>query len=77
MAPNDPLFRRYGMRKSLITLFLVSGMLGLTSCYQKMGVSLHSPGVYEGKHDPLLAKLKNPDWQKKLSERFKMSQSDR
>lgn len=65
------------MRKLLITLFLVSGMFGLSGCYQKTGVSLHSPGKYEGKHDELLAKLKTPDWQHKLNERFKLSQTDR
>lgn len=65
------------MRKSVIALFLIGGIAGLNACYQELGVSLHSPGKYKGKHDDLLAKVKSPDWRQKLNDRFKMSQTDR
>ena len=65
------------MYKSVISLFFICGLFALTGCYQKAGVSLHEPGKYEGRSDPLLAKLKTTDWQHKLDERFKLSQTDR
>jgi len=65
------------MGKSLTTGIILGGVFLLGGCYQDVNVSLHDPGVYKGQHDALLAKLKTPDWQNKLSERFKMGQSDR
>jgi hypothetical protein len=65
------------MRKLLISLLLISGTLLLHACYQDVGITLHSPGKYKGARDALLAKLKTPDWQHKLNERFKLSQTDR
>lgn len=65
------------MRKSLIALFLIGSVVGLNACYQEVSVTLHSPGKYKGKHDELLGKLKTPEWQHKLNDRFKLSQTDR
>ena len=49
----------------------------LHACYQDVDVTLHKPGKYKGSTDPLLAKLNTPEWQSKLNERFKLSQTDR
>ena len=65
------------MRKLLIALFLSSASLLLHACYQDVDISVHEPGQYKGQKDPWLAKLKTPDWQHKLNERFKLSQTDR
>ena len=65
------------MRKLLTVLFLIGSVFTLNACYQKVGVSLHTPGKYKGTNDELLAKLKTPDWNNKLQERFKLSQTDR
>ena len=65
------------MRKSLTILFLICSGAVLHACYQDVGITLHEPGKYKGPTDPLLAKLKTPDWQTKLNERFKLSQTDR
>jgi len=65
------------MRKVFTALFLISSIALLHGCYQKMGISLHDPGKYKGANDELLAKLTTPDWQNKLNERVKLSQTDR
>jgi hypothetical protein len=65
------------MRKLLTGLILIASVFSLSACYQGVDVSLHKPGVYKGKSDELLAKLKTPDWNNKLQERFKLSQTDR
>lgn len=65
------------LRKTFSLILLCSGMLVLGGCYQDVNVSLHEPGKYEGRTDPLLAKLKTPALQAKLQQRFKLSQTDR
>jgi hypothetical protein len=65
------------MRILGIVLLVVSSSLLLSACYEKVGVSLHEPGEYKGQKDPLLTKMKDPQLQKDLEERFKVSQSDR
>lgn len=65
------------LRKLLGIVLIGSSVLLLGGCYRHADVSLHQPGKYTGKTDPLLAKLKNPDMQKKLQERFKTGQTDR
>ena len=49
----------------------------LWGCYESTDVAFHEPGVYEGKQDPLLGKLRQPEMQQQLVERFKMVQTDR
>jgi hypothetical protein len=49
----------------------------LWGCYQSADITFHEPGVYEGKQDPLLAKLRQPELQQQLIERFKKVQTDR
>ena len=51
--------------------------LGLASCYESADVTVHKPGVYKGNQDPLLQKLKSPELQQALVERFEMGQMDR
>ncbi len=65
------------MRILLTVLFLVSGSLVLTACYEDVDVSIHEPGEYKGQKDPLLSELKQQQLQKELDERFKAGQSDR
>jgi hypothetical protein len=49
----------------------------LWGCYAPVDIPLHEPGVYKGKQDPLLGKLRQPELQQQLVERFKMVQTDR
>jgi hypothetical protein len=65
------------MHKPVNVALIISSAFILSGCYQDVSVTLHTPGEYKGRTDPLLAKLKTPGWQNKLSERFKLSQSDR
>lgn len=77
MAASKPEHRQTMLLKSLSITFLCSCLLFLGGCYQDVSFSLHKPGEYKGRTDPLLAKLKNPDSQSKLQQRFKLSQTDR
>lgn len=48
----------------------------LAGCYESPDVTLSDPGQYNGKTDPLLAKLEGTDLQDKLGQRFE-NQTDR
>jgi hypothetical protein len=70
-----------GMQRANRSLALVAA-LGVvlfcsTGCTEKTTVTLHEPGVYKGKTDPLLAKQKDPEHIETLQQRFVMGQSDR
>lgn len=49
----------------------------LTGCYEDTDVTVHDPGVYKGKTDPLLAKMKTESLQGELDDRFRSVQMDR
>jgi len=62
------------------TLWIMAAALATTvlwGCYESTEVAFHEPGVYEGKQDPLLRKLRQPEFQQQLVERFKIVQTDR
>lgn len=63
--------------RGMTMALLLTGALGLSGCYDDVGVTLHEPGVYKGPSDPLLAKLKDKPLQQDLEQRFKTGQSDR
>jgi hypothetical protein len=63
-------------RNSLLILGTVM-LASLTGCYSSPNIALHSPGVYKGPTDPLLAKERDPQHQKALLERFNLVQRDR
>lgn len=65
------------MRKLTTLLVLVCAAFSLGGCYEDMGVSLHEPGEYKGKHDPLVSKMQQQDLQQSLDQRFKTGQTDR
>ncbi|MDY6980648.1 MAG: hypothetical protein SV201_12250 [Pseudomonadota bacterium] len=65
------------MRKLTIRLVLVGMTIALSGCYEDMGVTLHEPGEYKGKKDPLVATLKQQQMQESLEQRFKTGQTDR
>ena len=48
-----------------------------TACYENVGVSLHSPGVYKGKTDELVKKSGSAELQEKLRLRVETIQTDR
>jgi hypothetical protein len=52
------------------------GALLLGGCEDIQDVTLHEPGVYKGKTDPLLQRLEEPAEQQALEERFR-NQMDR
>jgi len=62
--------------KLWFTAVAIAGIM-LCGCYESPGITYHDPGVYKGKEDPLLAKLRQPDRQQQLIERFKNVQTDR
>jgi hypothetical protein len=59
------------VRYALATLVVI---MGLAFCsYESRETTLHEPGVYKGKKDPLLARQQ----QQMLIDRFKLVQTDR
>jgi hypothetical protein len=50
--------------------------LPLGGCGDIQDVTLHEPGVYKGKTDPLVQRLDQPEQQKELEDRFR-KQMDR
>lgn len=66
------------MRIKFSMLFVGAAIVAaLTGCYSSPNVALHSPGVYKGPTDPLLAIERNPEHQKALRERLDLVQRDR
>jgi hypothetical protein len=64
------------MSRKLLGMLVFSGtLLALSACYESADVTVHKPGVYKGARDPLLAKLRTPEMQKTLRERFALIQS--
>jgi hypothetical protein len=63
--------------RHLMLTLLLTGTAALSGCYQSTDVSLHEPGEYKGKKDPLLAYEGSAEQQQKLLERFKQVQTDR
>jgi hypothetical protein len=61
--------------RRLSSIFIVLAVLtGLTFCsYESRETTVHEPGVYKGKKDPLLARQQ----QQVLIDRLKLVQSDR
>lgn len=62
------------MRRLLLATTLLA--LGLTGCYESVGVTMHSPGEYKGAQDPLLDKLDDEALREQLDARF-AGQTDR
>lgn len=59
---------------------LLATALGLVGCQKAekaLDVDLHKPGQYMGKHDPLLDKSANPQFQRRLAARLERVQTDR
>jgi hypothetical protein len=49
----------------------------LWGCYESPDITIHEPGVYKGKQDPLLSKERQPAQKELLVERFHKVQIDR
>lgn len=56
-------------------LFAASLLLG--GCYESPDIEIYEPGVYKGREDPLLEKLKEPELQADLHQRLERGQTDR
>jgi hypothetical protein len=66
------------MSKHAHTMIAVATLsLLAAACHENVGVSLHSPGVYKGKTDDLIALSATSEHEKKLRERFLKVQTDR
>lgn len=64
--------------KLVSRLLVLSGVfVALSGCYESPGVTVYEPGVYKGARDPLVAKLRSPELQQQLKERFAQVQPDR
>lgn len=77
MAQNDLQYGTSRLRNILMILCLLGSVVSLSACYQSTDITLHEPGKYKGPTDPLLAKVKSPELRGKLTDRFKLSQTDR
>jgi len=65
-------------RIAVITALLTLAIpLVLSGCYESTGITLYEPGVYKGKTDPLLEKLRGDKLPAELEQRFKTGQTDR
>mgnify|MGYP003340003930 CR=1 FL=1 len=66
------------MSSKLLKLLVIGGALfTLSACYESPNVTVYKPGVYKGARDPLVAKLRSPELQQQLKERFAAVQPDR
>ena len=63
--------------RRIVALICVVISMGLVSCYQSPNATLHEPGVYKGKTDPLLEKERTPNQQEALRQRLRMAAKDR
>lgn len=61
--------------RSVIAALVVSLLLG--GCYESPDIEIYEPGVYKGREDPLLEKLKEPELQAELHQRLARGQTDR
>jgi len=59
----------------LIPVVILSSLL--TGCYEGVGFTLHSPGVYKGATDPLVAVSNSSEHQARLLKRLQTVQMDR
>ena len=64
-------------RQTLLVSFLMISLAALGGCYESGSVTVHKPGMYQGKEDPLLQKQRNAEANAALVERFKLVQTDR
>ncbi len=75
MAPPDrPVRQRDRITPLIGVLALVSCLAG---CQESATVTLHEPGQYQGKTDPLLATASAAGHHERLNERLEMIQTDR
>lgn len=64
--------------KALLLGTAAVGMLVTAGCYRNpSNVTMHSPGVYKGSTDPLIAKLKTPALTRALDNRATVAFQDR
>lgn len=75
-TPSRGLRAAAGAAVALSGCILVLGVL-LAGCYDDPDVTIHEPGVYKGKHDPLLEKMQTASLQGELDDRFRSVQMDR
>lgn len=63
--------------KAVILTATMVSLTGLSACYESADVTVHEPGVYKGRKDPLLEKQRDAAQQESLRQRFNMVQTDR
>ena len=65
--------------KRYLVLTFGASLIALTACseYESGEVALHEAGVYMGEKDPLVDKLRSPELEQALNERFTLVQTDR
>jgi len=63
--------------RRILPLICVVISMGLVSCYQSPNATLHEPGAYKGKADPLLEKERTQKQQETLRTRLRMAAKDR
>ncbi|MGW8247380.1 MAG: hypothetical protein ACWGOV_04645 [Acidiferrobacterales bacterium] len=63
--------------RRILMLACVAISMGLASCYQSPNATIHEPGAYKGKTDPLLEKESTPKQQEALRNRLSMASKDR
>jgi hypothetical protein len=63
--------------RRILALICVVISMGLASCYQSPNATLHEPGAYKGKTDPLLEKERTPKQQETLRTRLRLASKDR
>jgi len=60
-----------------LPVICVAISMTLVSCYQSPNATLHEPGAYKGKTDPLLEKERMPKHQEALRTRLRLAAKDR
>jgi hypothetical protein len=67
------------MKGTIAIAFAAAALTALSvcGCYQSADITWYEAGVYKGARDPLLNKLKEPELQQQLQDRFRHVQSDR
>lgn len=65
------------MKTAILASSLLGAALLLSACYEDADVTMHEPGQYKGKSDPLLQQGNAEDRAETLAERFNTVQTDR
>jgi hypothetical protein len=64
-------------RRGALTIAVLAGAVIVSGCYESADVTVHEPGQFKGKKDPLLDAKSTAEREEVLQKRFQLVQVDR